>query len=211
MLTILPTQRLHRFLAAASLLLAIASEGAFAQAAASASRAAPDMPYRAAYVPQRDDEALQQVPPASNPAVRRMSALRARLAADPSNLRAATELARAYFDFGREVGDAHYAGYAEAVLAPWMARAEPPVNVMVIQATILQFRHEFKAARTLLKQALQREPKDAQAWLTLATLDMVQGDYATASNGCAQVARTGGLFLGTACSGSVHSYTCRAR
>jgi len=140
-----------------------------------------------------------------------MSALRSQLAADPANLRLATELARTYVDFGREVGDAHYAGYAEAVLAPWMARSEPPVNVMVIQATILQFRHEFAAARALLKQALRREPKDAQAWLTLATLDMVQGDYAAAASGCTQVVRGGQIFLGTACTASLYSYTGRAR
>ena len=171
----------------------------------------PDATPRRAYVPEREDEALQQVPPASNPAVRRMSTLRGRLAADPANLRVATELARAYVDFGREVGDAHYAGYAEAVLAPWMARPEPPVDVMVIQATILQFRHEFSAARSLLKQALRRNPRDPQAWLTLATLDMLQGDYAAAANGCAQAGRAGGLFLGTACSAGIHASTGRAR
>ena len=209
MLTILLTGRLATL--GVALLLGVGSASVSAQAPAAASRGAPDAPFRAAYVPERDDEALQQVPPASNPAVRRMSTLRARLAGDPSNLRLATELARTYVDFGREVGDAHYAGYAEAVLAPWMARAEPPVTVMVIQATILQFRHEFSAARTLLKQALRRDPKDAQGWLTLATLDIVQGDYAAAASGCAQLARMGGLFLGTACSGSVHSYTGRAR
>ena len=176
-----------------------------------AARAGVDAPLRAAYVPERDDDVLQQVPAASNPAVRRMSALRSRLSADPSNLRTATDLARAHVEFGREVGDAHYAGYAEAVLAPWMARAEPPVNVMVIQATILQFRHEFAAARALLKQALRREPKDAQAWLTLATLDMVQGDYAAAASGCTQVVRGGQIFLGTACTASLYSYTGRAR
>jgi tetratricopeptide (TPR) repeat protein len=196
---------------AASLFLAIGGESESAQVTTATARGAPDAPFRAAYVPERDDEALQQVPPASNPAVRRMGALRARLAADPSNLRVATELARTYVDFGREVGDAHYAGYAEAVLAPWMARAEPPLNAMVIQATILQFRHEFSDARTLLKQALRRDPKGAQAWLTLATLDMVQGDYAAAASGCAQVARSGQVFLGTACSANVALYTGRAR
>jgi hypothetical protein len=40
---------------------------------------------------------------------------------------------------------------------------------------------------------------------------MVQGDYKAAAAGCAQVLRTGGFFLGTACSGSVQSYTGRAR
>lgn len=214
MLAILPAGCPTRSLAiglAAALFLESGMGSAAGQVSAAASRTSPDAAFRAAYVPERDDEALQQVPAASNPAVRRMSALRSRLAAEPSNLRLATDLARTYVDFGREIGDAHYAGYAEAVLAPWMARADPPVNVMVIQATILQFRHEFSAARTLLKQALRRDAKDAQARLTLATLDMVQGDYAAAASGCAQVGRNGQIFLGTACTASVYSYTGHAR
>src|SRR4029453_6674384 len=64
---------------------------------------------------------------------------------------------------------------------------------------------------TLLKQAVRRDPKNAQGWLTLATLDMVQGDYVAAANGCAQVARPGGLFLGPACTASNYMYTGRAR
>ena len=214
MLTILPTGCPTRTLAVALVLplfLSVGVGNVAGQGQAGAVRTVPDGPIRSAYIPARDDEALQQVPPASNPAVRRMSALRAQLAADPANLRIATELARTYVDFGREIGDAHYAGYAEAVLVPWMARTEPPVSVMVIQATILQFRHEFAAARALLKQALRREPKDAQASLTLATLDMVQGDYAAAASGCTQVARSSQIFLGTACTASLYSYTGRAR
>jgi tetratricopeptide (TPR) repeat protein len=191
-----------------------AGSGAAAAPAASAAGApapAADRPFRAPYVPARDDEILQQVPPASDPAVRQMASLRSRLAADAANLRVATDLARAYVDFGRRVGDAHYAGYAEAVIAPWMAAAEPPPPIIVLQATILQFRHEFAPARRLLKQALGRDPKNAQAWLTLATLDMVQGEYAAASADCAQTARTAGFVIGTACSANLRSYLGQAR
>jgi len=37
--------------------------------------------------------------------------------------------------------------------------------------------HQFDQARALLQKALQSDPQNAQAWLILATLDMVQGDY----------------------------------
>ena len=87
--------------------------------------------------------------------MRNLSALRAALDAHPQDVRAAAALARAYIDFGRQLGDAHYAGYAEAVIAPWMAAAEPPAAVLVLQATILQFRHEFDDARALLVRALR--------------------------------------------------------
>jgi tetratricopeptide (TPR) repeat protein len=170
-----------------------------------------DNPFRAPYVPGRDDEILQQVPSASDPAVRQMATLRAKQSVDRSNLALATDLARAYIDHGRRVGDAHYAGYAEAVIGPWMAALEPPPEIMVLQATILQFRHEFAPARALLEQALKRDPRNAQAWLTLATLDMVQGDHAAAAAACAHTARTAGFVYGTACSANLRSYLGRAR
>ncbi len=137
--------------------------------------------------------------------------LRSKLDKDPTSLSAADLLARAYIDFGREVGDAHYAGYAEAVLGPWLGQAAPPPLALVDYATILQYRHQFSAAREQLKRAVAREPSNAQAWLTLATLDMVQGDYPEAGRDCAQVAASGGLQLGIACTGNLRAYSGQAQ
>jgi Tfp pilus assembly protein PilF len=171
---------------------------------------APDAPFRAPYLPSADAEVLQQVPAASDPKVREMTQLRTRFNADPTDLHAALELARAYIAFGQHVGDAHYAGYAEAVIAPWMAKPPPPAAVLVLQATILQYRHQFADARELLLQALKRAPRDAQAWLTLATLDMVQGNYTAAGADCGQVTTHGGFVLGLACSGNLRAYLGQA-
>lgn len=168
-------------------------------------------PYRAPYLPKSDSDVLQQVPPASDPTVRSMQLLRSTLNRNPTSLSAADRLARAYIDFGREIGDAHYAGYAEAVLATWLAKPSPPVAALVDFATILQFRHQFTEARERLKLALATDPNNAQAWLTLATIDMVQGDYATATRDCSQVAVTGGFTLGIACAGSLRSYLGHAQ
>jgi Tfp pilus assembly protein PilF len=137
--------------------------------------------------------------------------LRSQFAAAPHSLPAAIKLASAYMDYGRQVGDAHYAGYAEAVIAPWMAQAPPPSSVLATQAAILQYRHQFGAARELLQQALKLDRSYGQAWLTLASLDMVQGDYASAAKECAEVTAAAGLELGLACSANVRSYTGQAR
>jgi tetratricopeptide (TPR) repeat protein len=167
-------------------------------------------PYRAPYVPGSDEEVLQLVPAASDPAVRQLSALRVQLASDPTNLHFADQLARAYIDFGRTVGDAHYSGYAEAVLAPWLSARAPPAAALVDYANILQFRHQFTQARERLKQALAAEPTNPQAWLTLATIDMVQGDYATAAHDCSKLAIAAGFTLSIACTGNLRSYVGHA-
>jgi Tfp pilus assembly protein PilF len=170
----------------------------------------PAEPFRAPYLPVNDSDVLQDVPSAADPAVRRMQTLRAAFDAMPHELAAAERLADAYIDYSRQIGDAHYAGYAEAVVAPWVTAAAPPAAALVTQATILQYRHQFGDARTFLARAIARDPRNAQAWLTLATLDMVQGDYPAADTDCTKVANDAGVETGVACFGSLRLYTGNA-
>jgi Tfp pilus assembly protein PilF len=191
------------------LILAVAPAGVTVSAPAGG--IAPPPPYKAPYTPAADDAVLQEVPSASDPAVRQMRTLRQELDADTGSLGTAQRLAQAYIDYGRQIGDAHYAGYAEAVLAPWLRQAPPPAGVSVEYATILQYRHQFVDSRRELKRALDTDPHNTQAWLTLATLDMVQGDYETAGRDCSQVAASGGYILGIACTGNLRSYIGQAQ
>ena len=167
-------------------------------------------PSRAPYTPASEGEILQKVPSAADTAMREIDALRTRLNADPANFTVADALARDYIEYGRTVGDARYMGYAEAVLAPWLGKSAPPVSALVQQATILQYRHEFAAARTTLQRALKASPRNTQAWLLLASLDMLQGDLRSAADDCSQVARTGGIAVGLACTANLRSYTGQA-
>jgi Tfp pilus assembly protein PilF len=172
--------------------------------------AEPPPPYLAPYLPRHDGDVLQDVPPRNDPVVAGMMTLRQALNAAPANLGAALQLASAYMEYGRLVGDARFSGYAEAVLAPWMCQPAPAAAVMVLQATILQYRHQFPAARELLQRSLEVDPHNGQAWLTLATLDMVQGSYPGAQKDCAKVTGYAGLALGLACSANVRMYIGQA-
>ena len=180
-------------------------------APADANPAVPAAPFSAPYLPVSDGDILQDVPSTADPAVLKMQTLRTAFDAAPHDLTAAEQLAEAYIDYSRQVGDAHYAGYAEAVIAPWVQAAVPPAAALVTQATILQYRHRFSDARVMLKNAFELDPRNAQAWLILATLDMVQGDYPAADRDCAQVASDAGVETGLACFGSLRSYTGKAR
>jgi Tfp pilus assembly protein PilF len=168
-------------------------------------------PYRAPYMPAAEGERLQEVPAAADPKVLEMRALRAKLDTAPRDLDAAIRLANSYIDYGRQIGDAHYAGYAEAVIAPWTRLEAAPTSALLTQATILDYRHQFDAARELLHTALRLEARNPQAWLSLATLDMVQGRYEAARKECAQVMSSAGLELGSACLGNLLAYTGQAR
>jgi Tfp pilus assembly protein PilF len=203
----LPPGRLLALLLAVTVTLC--NPASAAMAADPAASLAP--PYRPPYQPASDADLLQEVPSLEDPAVAGMRARRRTLDAAPHDVRAALALANTYIDYSRQIGDAHYAGYAEAVIAPWMALPSPPAGVLLTQATILQYRHEFAPARELLDRALRQDPRNGQAWLTSATLYMVQGNFAAASRACAQVTNTAGLELGLACLGNLRSYTGQAK
>ncbi len=109
------------------------------------------------------------------------------------------ELAQQAIGVARQTGDTRYWGRAQAVLAPWWDQPQAPTAMAILQATVQQGRHEFAAARAVLQRTLQRDPASAQAWLTLAALDRLAGNYSAAERACAGVQRAGAALYAQAC------------
>lgn len=107
--------------------------------------------------------------------------------------------ARAAIEQARTTADPRYLGRAQALLAPWWDQPDAPVALAILQATVQQGRHEFAAAHATLARALQRDPSQAQGWLTLATLERLSGRYPQALMACAQVERAGATLHAAAC------------
>lgn len=139
--------------------------------------------------PTSDSQVIEILPPR----------VRAPSTAAASTPQAAALAAQQAITLARQTADVRYLGRAQASLAPWWGRSDAPVELAVLQATVQQSRHEFAAARTVLTQALQREPQHAQGWLTLATLERVAGNYPAAIAACAHVTRAGAALYGAAC------------
>lgn len=133
--------------------------------------------------------------------------LRQQLAANPAALQPTLALARRYIELGRAQADPRYYGYAEAVLSPWVHSAQRVPEVLTLQATLHQNRHEFTKALGLLKQSLRQQPRQAQAWLTQAVIYEVQGQYAAALNSCQPLQRLATPLTAAVCRHSVHSLT----
>ena len=189
-----------------TLKLFVASFLAAACLSASLARADRDRPY----VPASNDAVLQTVPSIADPRVRAFEALRAEQARDPGNMALSVSLSTAYLDYGRDTGDARYLGRAAAMLAPWLRWQPPPVPVLLVHATILQSKHDFDAARGVLMGVLRRQHDNEQAWLTLATVAQVQGDYATARKSCGYLLGGGDLLVPLVCLSSLNAVTGRA-
>ena len=139
--------------------------------------------------PQSDSEVIERLPP-------RVKAVGKLGTADPAS---AAKAAQEWIRLARREADPRYLGRAQAVLAPWWDKPDAPADIAVLQATVQQSRHEFEAARLTLAAALKRAPDHAQAWLTMATLERLQGRYKAALAACEAVQRAGAALYAQAC------------
>lgn len=122
-----------------------------------------------------------------------------RVSVAPATPQAAAVAARRWITLSRDTADPRYLGRAQAALAPWWGRPDTPADLLVLQATVEQARHEFTAARATLERALQANPAQVQGWLTLATLERVAARYPAAETACRNVARHGAALYAAAC------------
>ena len=137
-------------------------------------------------------------------------AMRATLARDPKNVDLAVRMAQLYVSRSRSESDPRLLGQAQAALGAWWSQAEPPIPVLLLRATIRQSVHDFSSARRDLDQAIKREPGNAQAWLTLATVQQVTGNLAGAADSCRKVAPLAPPLIGITCLASIDGSQGRA-
>lgn len=120
-------------------------------------------------------------------AERQLRASRSTLAAEPTNLPLALDVARQCIRRARAEADPRFLGQAQVALAPWWTNASPPVEVLVLRATIRQSLHDFPAALADLNAAVTRDPRHAGAWLTKATVHTVRAEFADARRAAAHL------------------------
>ena len=159
--------------------------------AAAAARAAP-------LLPQADSDVVETLPNAGK-ARSEERQLRQRWAANPGDATVAVTLARRYLDQAREQGDPRFAGRALAMLQHWPQLAQAPAEVVMMAATLQQYLHDFEGSARELERLVQREPKQAQAWLTLATIRRVQGRYDASDAACKGLIGADSTFYARAC------------
>jgi tetratricopeptide (TPR) repeat protein len=153
------------------------------------------------YVPKDDSVVLGEVAPGTRHtelAARQMAAQR---------LDVALPLAQHYIRQARSTGDLRFLGYADAILERWTGPNSSSPDALVLHATVLQSRHEFSQALSVLDQARTLRPDDPQAWLTSATVLRVLGRYDQALSACQQVARRADPAVAQLCTQSIRGLT----
>ncbi len=169
----------------------------------------------APYVPPSDLTPLEKLATRINDSVRASGApvatasgpsnraMRTLLARDPKNLDLALRVAQVYMARARSESDPRFLGQAQAALGAWWSQSEPPIPVLLIRATIRQSNHDFKSSRLDLEQAVKREPNNAQAWLTLATVQQVTGDFKGSAASCSRLLPLTARLISTTCLAAV--------
>ncbi len=187
-------------------------------------------------LPASDAEVVERLPTrAADPRARELRALRAEVQRAPQDADAAVRLARRYFELAAAEGDPRYVGQAQAALRPWWGTGvakpavaagtspatgkvaepaspaiDPPPQVRVLRAMLLQYEHQFDAAVLDLEAALRAQPDNAEAWSWLAAIHMVRADYAAARRACERLVPLVTPLIGVACTAYVDSLTGRA-
>ena len=165
----------------------------------------------APYTPATDDVVVETVPArALDPAAREMQALRQAWRANPQDLGHATRLAWRYQAEVAATGEPRYMGYIQATLQPWWALPDPPAEVRVLRAVVLQFDHRFEPALADLQAVLRLEPDNTPAAAWQLAIRMVLADYAGARNSCEKMAGLVSRLINVACHAQVDAATGRA-
>ena len=139
----------------------------------------------APYTPVDDAQVLARIPAgAARGQANPLRTLQARLRRDPADVETAVELAQAQIALARSESDPRFLGNAQATLKTWWDAPNPPERILLLRAIVRQSNHEFEPAVADLEAALRANPRDAQAWLTLSTVQLVMGRIAAARASC---------------------------
>jgi tetratricopeptide (TPR) repeat protein len=174
--------------------------------------------------PSSPDQVLERLPPrigvGTNPRVNSNKLPQQPLKSSTSqttnqNTQSVLTTAAQLIHLSRTSGDPRYLGRAQSTLSTFWDSPKAPIRAIILQASIEQSRHEFDVAKRTLMRAIslgttptlnqsgerveQQRTHLAQAWLTLATLERVAGDYPEALKACLQVTGLQVSFYGNAC------------
>ena len=102
-------------------------------------------------------------------------------------------------------GDPRALGQAQSLLEPYASDNSP--SVRILRANILQASHDFDGARRELQAILKQIPDQADSILMLSSIDLVQGHFDAARDGCDHIRDMGLMVLRFACIAQVDAMT----
>ena len=163
------------------------------------------------YIPNSPKQVLEKLSGNSVSYSEEFRKLRIALNANPNNIAIAKQLATLYIERSRTEGDPRYLGYAQAALKPWWTINAPPIEILVLRATILQSTHHFDESLNDLNQVLILDPNNGQAWITKATILQVQAKYKEAYESCKHLYALATSLITLTCASNIENLNGQAQ
>lgn len=154
----------------------------------------------APYIPENELQVLVTIP-GQNSAIHQ---LRQKLKHNPNNYSLLNQIILSYFQLSKQTGDQRYYSYAESLINHHLDNkttipTRHYVDLKRHQATILQHRHEFKAALSILNSIIQQHPQQYSFYFLRSTIYQVIGEYTLAKKDCQRLIGRYNMLLTTAC------------
>ncbi len=159
------------------------------------------------WTPRHDNEIVETLNPSSKQGDdKAWREFRQQIRLKPDDLALNTRFAWQAIRKARQDGDPRPLGEAQGALTRWWSLPNPPREVRLLRATILQSTHHFDEALKDLAVFQQRWPQDLQATLTHASILQVQARYTEAQTLC-QGMLAQSPWLARACLADIQSLT----
>ena len=163
----------------------------------------------APFTPAGDDEVVERLPLAADPALRAVESLRRQLASRPADAALRLDIAERYFALAMAQGDSRYVGYALSTIAPLEATAAGDSRYWLVRGQLQQYSHDFDAALASLERASRIAPDAVEPVSWRAAIFMVQANYARAAAECELLERIAVPLLAQGCTAYVRGTTGR--
>lgn len=145
-----------------------------------------------AYRPASDDEVLETLPKQLLNDLAETTELRRKLASDPQNAKLASQVAAELLSIGNQQGDPRFYGYARAALKPWWQATTADASILRLRAKLKEKDHLYDEALADLQLLVEQDPRNVQAWVEIANIHRVLGQYDEALRACETLSKIAG-------------------
>ena len=164
------------------------------------------------YTPINDSVVLERVTEPRLPGTVSLRKLRDAWAAKPAFLPGALAYARAALELNRREEDPRYLGYAEASLALWLGRQQPPPEVLLLRASLRFARVDYVGAEQDLRVLIDSAaPEGHVARISRSSIYISRGDPAAALADCEAAKAHVSRLVASTCTGAARVSQARRR
>lgn len=170
-----------------------------------------DISFAEPYRPSEPTEVLEIIPEAlRGQAGKVFEELREHIKNNPQDIESSLRFVRLCIENGRKFSEPRFFGYAEAEVNRVLKVNDQQYEFVLFRGILRQRNHDFTGAKIDLELAAKAMPKNPQVWATLASVQVVMGDFDQAKSSCVKLINLTSPLVSTSCLALVGSLSGNA-